>query len=129
MHGVRCQYGHGRLQHLSCRNLGIGLWTQVSCPTAPGSDEAFPVARSLHMPSRNIVCVCSWPDGHARLARSDSRGRQAIRDAGGKVTSSVSKQTDFVVVGEDHGSKLEKANKLGVKTIDEKQFLKILRTD
>jgi len=51
---------------------------------------------------------------------------QAIRDAGGKVSSSVSKKTDLVLAGEDPGSKLEKARSLGVEVIDESQFLKML---
>ena len=41
---------------------------------------------------------------------------------GGKVSGSVSKKTSFVVVGEDAGSKLEKAQKLGVETLDEDAF-------
>ena len=51
---------------------------------------------------------------------------QAIRKAGGKASSSVSKKTDFVLAGRDAGSKLDKALKLGVKVIDEKQFLEML---
>jgi DNA ligase (NAD+) len=51
---------------------------------------------------------------------------QAIRAAGGKATGSVSKKTDFVLAGEDAGSKLEKARTLGVQVIDEKQFLAML---
>lgn len=51
---------------------------------------------------------------------------QAIRQAGGKSSSSVSKKTDFVLAGENPGSKLDKAIKLGVKVIDEKQFLELL---
>jgi DNA ligase (NAD+) len=51
---------------------------------------------------------------------------QAIRDAGGKVSSSVSKKTDFVLAGENAGSKLDKALKLGVEVISEKQFLEML---
>ncbi|MHC4242699.1 MAG: NAD-dependent DNA ligase LigA, partial [Planctomycetota bacterium] len=51
---------------------------------------------------------------------------QAIRQAGAKSSSSVSKKTDFVLAGNNPGSKLDKARKLGVKVIDEKQFLELL---
>jgi DNA ligase (NAD+) len=49
-----------------------------------------------------------------------------IEAAGGKVSGSVSKKTDFVVAGEEAGSKLEKANALGVKVIDEAELLRML---
>ena len=52
--------------------------------------------------------------------------KEKIEYYGGKVTSSVSAKTDFVVVGTDAGSKLDKAVELGVKTVDEKEFRKML---
>jgi DNA ligase (NAD+) len=52
--------------------------------------------------------------------------KQMIEDAGGKVTGSVSKKTDYVVAGADAGSKLDKAKELGVKVIDEKGMKGIL---
>jgi DNA ligase (NAD+) len=51
---------------------------------------------------------------------------EAIRNAGGKATSSVSKATNFVLAGENPGSKLDKAKQLGVKIINEKQFLDMI---
>ena len=49
-----------------------------------------------------------------------------IRNAGGKVSESVSKKTDYLVVGEDAGSKLEKARSLGVTTLTESELLELL---
>ncbi len=54
------------------------------------------------------------------------KAEEAIRQAGGKASSSVSKKTDFVLAGKEAGSKLDKAQKLGVKVINEKQFLDML---
>ncbi len=54
------------------------------------------------------------------------QAQQAIKDAGGKASSSVSKKTDFVVAGAEPGSKLDKARELGVTVIDERQFMEML---
>ena len=53
---------------------------------------------------------------------SRTAATELIEAQGGRVTSSVSKSTDFVVVGDDAGSKLEKARALGVETIDEAEL-------
>lgn len=58
------------------------------------------------------------------LKRNDAK--EMIEERGGKATSSVSKSTTFVLAGEEAGSKLTKANELGVKVIDEAKFLDIL---
>ena len=52
---------------------------------------------------------------------------EKISELGGKVSSSVSKKTDYLVYGESAGSKLTKAQQLGVKTIDETEFIKMLK--
>jgi DNA ligase (NAD+) len=50
-----------------------------------------------------------------------------IENLGGKVTSSVSKKTDYVLAGVNPGSKLDKANKLGVKILNEDDFKKLIK--
>ncbi|WP_234087893.1 NAD-dependent DNA ligase LigA [Azonexus sp. R2A61] len=60
------------------------------------------------------------------LKRDDAR--DMILAAGGKVSGSVSKKTDFVVAGEEAGSKLDKAVELGVAVIDEAMLLEMLNT-
>jgi DNA ligase (NAD+) len=55
-----------------------------------------------------------------------SEAADAIKRAGGKVTGAVSKQTDYVVAGEEAGTKLEKAQTLGVAVLDEKGLLALL---
>ena len=52
--------------------------------------------------------------------------KEKIIALGGKVVGSVSKNTSYVVAGVDPGSKLKNAEKLGVKVVDEKEFLKML---
>ena len=59
------------------------------------------------------------------LSRDEASAR--IRRAGGVVSSSVSKSTDYVVAGESAGSKLDKANELGIKIITEAEFLKLFK--
>lgn len=57
---------------------------------------------------------------------SRNEAKEIIESLGGKVSSSVSKKTSFVLAGEEAGSKLEKAMNLGVKVINEKEFLELI---
>jgi len=58
---------------------------------------------------------------------SREKAKELVEKLGGKATNSVSKKTSFVVVGENPGSKYEKAKKLGVKILDEKEFLELVK--
>jgi len=60
----------------------------------------------------------------AKYSRDEAK--KMIEDAGGKVTGSVSKKTDYVVAGSDAGSKLDKAKELGVKVIGEKEMVELI---
>jgi DNA ligase (NAD+) len=57
---------------------------------------------------------------------SRDEAKEAVREAGGDWVGSVSKNTDYIVVGDSPGSKATKAEKLGLKIINEKEFLKLL---
>ena len=63
--------------------------------------------------------------GLETISRDEAKAK--IRELGGNASESVSTKTDFVVAGSDPGSKYEKAKKVGVKIISEKEFLKMLR--
>jgi DNA ligase (NAD+) len=67
-----------------------------------------------------VVLTGTLPD----LTREEATAR--VRAAGGKVTTSVSKKTDYVVAGETPGSKLEKAERLGVPVLDQDGLLALL---
>ena len=60
-------------------------------------------------------------------AMGRDEAKERIEAAGGKVSGSVSKKTDYVVAGADAGSKLDKAQELGVAVLDEDGFLSMLK--
>jgi DNA ligase (NAD+) len=82
------------------------------------ADEAAPVSGPLV--GKTFVITGTLPN----LSREAATAR--IEEAGGKVTGSVSKNTDYLLLGADPGSKLAKAEKLGTEIIDEAAFLALL---
>ncbi|WP_293332078.1 NAD-dependent DNA ligase LigA [Microcoleus sp. CAWBG58] len=77
-------------------------------------------AQNLQLAGKTFVLTGTLPT----LKRDEAK--DLIVKAGGKVTGSVSAKTDYVVVGEDAGSKLEKAQSLGVKLLSEAELLELL---
>ncbi|MEJ2724992.1 MAG: NAD-dependent DNA ligase LigA [Deltaproteobacteria bacterium] len=84
----------------------------------------FPVeeteARNTPLAGRTFVLT----GGLDAFTRDEAR--QIIESLGGRVTSSVSKKTDYVIVGKDAGSKYDNALKLGVKTLNEEEFKNLI---
>jgi DNA ligase (NAD+) len=83
-------------------------------------DEGEPEQRSQHLSGKTFVLTGSLPT----LKREEAAAM--IEAAGGKVSGSVSKKTSFVVAGEEAGSKLAKAEELGVTILDEAGLLNLL---
>jgi DNA ligase (NAD+) len=88
---------------------------------AAGVEPESPKARRLGKLAGKTIVVTGTLESMTR-----QEAEQAIRQAGAKASSSVSKKTDFVLAGENAGSKLDKATKLGVRVIDEKEFTKMI---
>ena len=91
---------------------GHGLQMEDDGPP-PGNDDG-PLA------GKTLVLTGTLPD----LTREHANER--IEAAGGKVTGSVSKKTDYLVAGEDPGSKLTKAQDVGTEVLDEDGLLALL---
>jgi DNA ligase (NAD+) len=62
----------------------------------------------------------------ALSSMSRDEAKELVESLGGRVSNSVSRNTDYVVVGENPGSKFDKAKALGIKTLNEEEFLKIV---
>ena len=85
------------------------------------ADESERRVEGGPLEGKTIVLTGTLPD----LTREEAAAM--VKSAGGKVTNSVSKKTDYVVAGESPGSKLQKAESLGVEVLDEAGLLALLR--
>lgn len=81
-------------------------------------DEPRQVAAGGALSGKTVVITGTLP------TLSRTKATEVVEQAGGRVTSSVSKATSFLVAGEEAGSKLEKARSLGVEIIDEAELLR-----
>jgi DNA ligase (NAD+) len=97
----------------------VAKWRAAGVQLAtPGFDPAAAAGRLLA--GVTVVITGTLP------TFSRDEAAEAVRAAGGKVSSSVSKKTNFVVAGQDAGTKLAKAVELGVKVLDEPAFKRLL---
>jgi DNA ligase (NAD+) len=127
---VAPQTGSGAIEGLA-RKTADSIFTELDSPAIRSVFEGF-VRAGLKLDStsekrveiegiagKTFVLTGTLPT----LKREDAGAR--IKAAGGKVSGSVSKKTDYVVAGEEAGSKLEKATALGVRVIDEAELLRM----
>ncbi|HEX8399753.1 MAG TPA: NAD-dependent DNA ligase LigA [Pyrinomonadaceae bacterium] len=105
-------FANPRNQDLIRRLKEAGVKTELETQTAVATNENFA--------GKTFVLT-----GKLETLTRDEAAR-LIEERGGRVSSSVSKKTDYVLAGEDAGSKLEKASALGVSVIDEEMFREML---
>ncbi|HET7703989.1 MAG TPA: BRCT domain-containing protein, partial [Candidatus Limnocylindrales bacterium] len=92
----------------------------VPAPRPAGGGES---ATSGPLTGKTVV-VSGTIEGYSR-----EEAEQAVRDAGGKASGSVSKKTDYLVAGPGAGSKVAKAEALSVPILDAEAFAKLLAGD
>jgi len=86
-----------------------------------GIDSQMPPVKGQRLTGLSFVLT----GGLESMSRDEAK--EKIRELGGDISESVSKKTSYVIIGLEPGSKFTKARKLGIKVLDEKQFLEMLK--
>lgn len=94
------------------RLTGPGIGIELAAPAVSNADEA--------LAGKSFVLT------GALTAMTREQAKSWITDAGGRVTSSISKKTDYLIAGADPGSKLKKAGDLGVEILSEAEFVTLM---
>ena len=102
-----CHSGAGRKTIRELRDFGVGMTEQRPRPIGKGT-----------LAGKTVVVTGTLE----RFTRQDVE--DLIHRLGGKAASSVSRNTDLVVAGEEPGSKLERARELGIEILSEREFLR-----
>ncbi len=105
------EFGQSLLSEL--KELGLNLGTPIDRSSAPSAEE-------MKLNGKTVVVTGTL----VQLSREEAK--QLIRDHGGKASGSVSKKTDLLLAGEKAGSKLAKAEELGIEVVSESEFLELL---
>jgi len=111
-----CDEPHNREVIEQLRTAGV-TWPEFDVEIAARDEKRGALAGQV------FVLTGTLPS----LSRDDAKSM--IEAAGGKISGSVSKKTNYVVAGEEAGSKLEKAQALGLEIIDEAQLLNLLASE
>ena len=112
-HSVVTFFAESRNRTVLRRMESLGVMVQKSL--AQEGDEGKPFSGKIFV----------LTGGLEKYTRQEAK--QRIEQLGGRVTSSVSKKTDYVVAGTDPGSKLENARKLGIQILHEEEFGKLIQ--
>lgn len=108
------EYGQNAIRELAALEVNLGTPIDPSAQKSAGEQK---------LTGKSVVVTGTL----STLSREDAK--QLIRDHGGKASSSISKKTDLLVAGEKAGSKLTKAQDLGVKIMTEQEFMEWLESE
>jgi DNA ligase (NAD+) len=116
IHGIGAEIA-ASVTHFFQESRNLRVWQRMESLGVRVQQEARASDPNTQPLRGKIFVLTGTLKGYSR-----QEAKHKIEELGGRVTSSVSQQTDYVVVGEDPGSKFDSATKLGVRILDEKEF-------